>query len=372
MIHTLICTVGNSLLTNLSQQSEKDTEFPELQEAYTSHDWKKLAKALLKIDPASHRCGVEINTISEISKRKNVTLENLVFLVSDTPGGKISGSILENYFKQRSDLPLRNIGHDVVEKLQHENPKDFKIHGLRNLVRKMTEYISKYGGSSEVAIEATGGYKAQIALSVIIGQVLNIPVFYKYENFPEIISFPPLPISLDYQLIAYNAPLLTDLERGKTFSRSECEILDEKIRFFLDEVEIDGEVLFALNPIGQIYLSGFRKDNPKPLQLVNAENRKEPTFRSDHYPIGFQEFVHKVWRENKWIVTINSLPYDRQASIRGIGFRVEMEASGKHRLIGTYEDKDNFGARYWVHLTDETNQALRWAAGQLNQKYRPN
>lgn len=371
MIHTLICTVGNSLLANLSQLGEKNTEFSELQAAYLSHDWKKLAKALLKINPASRWCGVEINTISEISTKKNVSLENLIFLVSDTPDGKTSATILKNYFQMRKDLPLRNVIDVVVEKLQPDHPKDFKLYGLRNLVQKITEYYQKFGGSEEVAIDATGGYKAQIALATIIGQVLNIPVFYKYENFPEIINFPPLPISLDYQLIAYNAPLLTDLERGKSFSLSEFEKLDEKIRFFLDEVEVDGEVLFALNPIGQIYLAGFRKDNPKPLQLLNAENRKEPTFRPDHYPNGFREFVIKVWRENKWIVTINSLPYDRQPSIRGIGFRVEMDANENHRLIGTYEDKNNFGARFWIHVTDETTQALRWAADQLNQKYRP-
>lgn len=370
MIHTLICTVGNSLLDNLSKLGEKDLTHSDLQELYIRKEWKKLAKTLLNIDPASYICGVEINTISEINTKRNVSLENLIFLISDTPSGQMSGTLLKNYFEFRTDLHLRNVISDTIEKLQPENPQDFKRDGLRNLVRKITEYSQKFGGSGEVAINATGGYKAQIALSAIIGQVLNLPVFYKYENFPEIINFPPLPISLDYQLIAQNAPLLTDLERGKSFTLSEFEKLDEKIRFFLDEVEVDGDILFALNPIGQIYLSAFRKDNPKPVQLTGSENREEPSFRDDHYPIGCREFVHKVWRENKWIVTIKSLPYDRQQSIRGIGFYVEMDANQNYRLVGTYEDKNNFGARYWIHLTDKSSQSLRWAADQLNQKYR--
>lgn len=372
MIHTLICTTGSSLLDNLRKISDQNSSSSDLHVAYDKKDWKRVAKVLLNMDPVSRQCGVEINTIWELHNRKNFALENLVFLISDTLDGKITGTILENYFSLRTDLSLRNVICDRVEKLQHDNPNEFKVDGLRNFVQKITEYSQKFGGSGEVAINATGGYKAQIALATIIGQVLNLPVFYKYENFAEIINFPPLPISLDYHIFATNAPLLTDLERGKVFSRSEFEELDERVRFFLDEVEVEDKILFALNPIGQVYLSAFRKQNPKPVQLVSAENRKEPTFRDDHYPIGFKDFVSKVWRENKWIVTINSLPYDHQQSIRGIGFRVEMDTKNNYRLVGTFEDKNNFGARFWLHLTDESSQALQWAADQLNQKYRPN
>jgi len=64
------------------------------------------------------------------------------------------------------------------------------------------------------------------------------------------------------------------------------------------------------------------------------------------------------------------LPYDKQKSIKGIGFYVR-EEDGKKRLIGTFQDKDNFGARFWIHVTDESSIALAWAADTLNQKYRP-
>ncbi|MCI0565375.1 MAG: hypothetical protein MN733_43475, partial [Nitrososphaera sp.] len=249
-------------------------------------------------------------------------------------------------------------------------PKDFKVHGLRNLVRKAGEYIQRFGGPEYVAIDATGGYKAQIAIAVLLGQALNIPVFYKHEKFSEIIDFPPLPISLDYQILASNSDLLTDFERGKAFSSSEMDRLDDKLRVLLTEVTVDGESIYELGPIGQIYLTGFRIRNPKPIELVDAENKKPPTFRDDHYPDGFKEFVNKVWREIAWIVTARSVPYDKQKSINGIGFYVKEEEDGQYRLIGTYQDKDKFGARFWLQVTDPSLTALTWAADKLNQSYK--
>ncbi|GAB4458946.1 MAG: hypothetical protein Fur0044_51870 [Anaerolineae bacterium] len=372
--NTLICTVGTSLfesnLKHLSDKSDAPVNWRELKNAFDRADWKQTAAELRKISPSARVCGAEINTVEEILKKNWLSLENLIFLVSDTPAGKNSGTVLKAYFEQRTDLKLKTIEFKPVDELQDERPKDFRTHGLRNLVREIGAYIRQFGGADNIAIDATGGYKAQIAIAVLIGQAINIPVYYKHEKFAEIIDFPPMPVSLDYEVLAQNAPLLTDFERGKTFSQNELGEIDRKLRVLLTEVIVDGESLYELGPIGQIYLTGFRLRNPKPVKLIPAENRKPPTFRDDHYPIGFKEFVNKVWAENAWVTTTNSLPYDKQKSIKGIGFEVKDEGGNQYRLIGTYQDKDNFGARFWLHLTDESLTALTWAADQLNQNYR--
>lgn len=372
--NTLICTVGTSLFGNLGRLPEENP----LRQAYDNGAWNKLARELLDVGPTERVCGAEINTVESVQEKKWLTLERLLFLVSDTPDGRNTGKVLKEYFTQRSlrrhDIDLNSVEYCVIDKLQDERPKDFKVHGLRNLVRQAGEYIQRFGGSESVAIDATGGYKAQIAIAVILGQALNIPVFYKHERFSEIIDFPPLPISFDYQILASHADLFTDLERGVIFGASEIGPFDDKLRVLLTEITEDngeGETLYALSPIGQIYLTGFRARNPKPFHLVDAADRKPPTFRDDHYPTGFKEFVKKVWRENLWIRTANSLPYDKQKSIKGIGFSVKQDAEEKLRLVGTFQDKDTFGARFWLHITNESLDALTWAAEFLNRQYRP-
>ena len=372
--HTLFCTVGTSLFGNLGRLSEDAPDNPPnwraLRQAYDKGEWNKLARELATLPPTARVCGAEINTIEEVRKKNWLTLEQVIFLVSDTPDGENTGKVLKTYFRQRTDLGLRAPDYCVIEELQDKRPKDFKQHGLRNLVRRAGEYIQKAGGPQHVAIDATGGYKAQIAIAVLLGQALDIPVSYKHEQFPEIIDFPPLPVSFDYQILAENADLLTDFERNAVLSSSEIGSVDEKLRVLLTEVSANGESLYELSPIGQIYLMGFRLRNPKPVNLIAAETRKLPTFRDDHYPIGFKEFVHKVCGENSWIRAANSIPYDKQRSIKGIGFSVKPDAKGKLRLIGTFQDKNNFGARFRLHITDQSLNALTWAADFLNQKYR--
>lgn len=372
--HTLICTVGTSLfesnLNRLSQDTRaKPSNWREIIDAYRTKQWNALARELLKVDPAERICGAEINSIEEARKKMLTGLESIFFLVSDTPDGRNTGMVLKEYFTQRSDLALRNVESSVVESLQDERPKDFKVHGLRNLVRRAGECIQRSGGPEKVLIDATGGYKAQIAIAVLVGQALNIPVTYKHERFSEIIDFPPLPISFDYRILGRNAELLTDFERGQALSSSEAGSLDEKLRVLLTEVSEDGESLYELSPIGQIYLTGFRIRNPIPVALVDAEDPKPPTFREDHFPIGFKDFVRKVWNENRWVRTASSMPYDKQRSIQGIGFSVQ-ERDGSFRLVGTFQDRNRFGARFRLRITDESHNALTWAADFLNRKYR--
>lgn len=75
-----------------------------------------------------------------------------------------------------------------------------------------------------------------------------------------------------------------------------------------------------------------------------------------------------MWQDNKWVKTCWSLSYHGQKSIKGIGFFVAKH-DNKNILVGTYQDKNNFGARYQIVLTDESNESLNWAAEYLNRIY---
>lgn len=374
MRNTLICTVGTSLFeSNLKNLSESTPDKPEnwefIKKYYEQKNLDLLAKELLNVDPNARICGAEINTIEASKTKKWLELENIIFLISDTEAGRQTGQVLKKYYEGRPDLNLKNVLVREVEKLQDPEPRKFKTEGLRNLVRAIGEYLQRFGIQS-CAIDATGGYKAQIAIAVLIGQALDIPVYYKHERFNEIIDFPPLPVSLDFDLLGRNASLLIHLEKSNIIKRSEIEDFDNKLLVFLDEVEIDSEIILELNAIGQLYLTSFRLRYPKVAKLLplNDNKRKEPTFRDDHYPIGFKDFVKKVWSENKWIKTCWSLSYHKQKSISGIEFFVKQE-NDTNILVGTYQDKDNFGARFQIILSDESNESLNWAAEFLNRKY---
>jgi putative CRISPR-associated protein (TIGR02619 family) len=370
MRNRLISTVGTSLLSNIRNlRGEEAERYAELKRHVDDEKWGQVNKELLKIEPSERICGAEINSIADAVKRGKLTqLEFIEFLVSDTEDGRIMGRLLENYFTERAikDLDtLQNVKFHVIEDLQDEKPPRFKVYGLRNLVRKLGE-IARDHGADTLVIDATGGYKAQIAVAVVFGQALSIPVLYRHERFSEIIDFPPMPITFDYSLLGKNADLLAAFERGDTLTYSEVDDLDEKVRVLLEEVEVDGENVFALGAVGQIFLTGFRLRFPRSRQLtpVSKDDRSDPSFTDDHFPKGFKEFVIKVWSETEWIKTTHTVPFEHQKAIKGTSFYVR-----EGKLLGTFQDKDKFGARFVILTNAEGEDQLAWAADQLNQKY---
>uniref|UniRef100_A0A7C3ECY3 Putative CRISPR-associated protein n=1 Tax=Gracilinema caldarium TaxID=215591 RepID=A0A7C3ECY3_9SPIR len=375
----LICTVGTSLFQgNLEKLDEKSPDKPdnwqEIKKAYTANKWDQLAKELLKVAPTSRVCGAEINTIHDLMMSRKFPIEHIHFLVSDTEDGKNTGQVLQKYFTQYNNGIFKNkVDFESVENLQDRDPKAFKIFGLRNLVRAIGS-ITQRVGMEQVVIDATGGYKAQIAIAVLIGQVLNIPVVYKHERFSEIIEFPPLPVDFDYDLIGTYAGLLHYIDNKNHLLTSEelqIDEHDEKIRVFLEEVfdTSTQQTMYALSPLGELFLLGYQLRHPKApnLRPATEKERKHPSIRDDHYPTGFKEFVQKVWEENKWIKTIRSRDYDKQKSIKGIGFNV-WQIDEKYHLVGTY--KQEFGARFELFLTDASKESLTWAAEYLTREYK--
>jgi len=377
MINTLICTVGTSVMGNLTRLSNDSGQNYHNKDLLIRFFGERnpffLAKEMLKIDPSDPLCGAEINTVEELVKREKIDLQRLFLLVSDTEEGDFVGKLLVSYFCNRTDLELNKNSCEFksVQSLQDKDPKMFKMQGLRNLVREIGYYIQRAGDIKYVAIDATGGYKAQIAIAVLIGQALSIPVFYKHERFNEIIDFPPLPICLDFDIIGYYSDILDELENSNIININDLDPFDDKLLVFLNVEEIDQQKYLELNHLGQLYLTTFRLKYPLSVKLLSApdEKREKPSFRDDHYPKGFKEFVEKVWKENEWITTCSSLSYEKQKSIREIGFKV-IEDKGEKKLIGTFIDSNSFGARFRVFLASEDTVAINLAADNLNQKYR--
>jgi putative CRISPR-associated protein (TIGR02619 family) len=301
---------------------------------------------------------------------KRLPIERVFFLVSDTDDGRATGEILEAYFSTSEWFGNNGATYLVVDDLLPQDPKRFKTKGLRNLVRRMGECISRVGNAADVAIDATGGFKAQIAVAVTMGQALNIPVYYKHELFPEIIDFPALPVQINYDLLGRYAGLLTALEKGELRTASEWdEPVTDEVRLFMNEEAIDGETVLELNYLGQLFLQSYRLRYPyiPALRPATADERKEPTFGNDHhYAKGFKAYVQKVFAENAFIKTIHTVSYEGQAQIKSIGFSVK-DVGTEKQLIGTY--RSDFGNRFRLRLTDESTGALIWAAEFLSRTY---
>ena len=252
MRNTLICTVGTSLINNLSSSAE-----PALREELQKDNAQALAIGLIGKDPGDRLCGAEINSNHGILRKDLISNRMFLYLlVSDTEQGRFTGKILKQYYgHNKNPWKFENVENRVIEGLKDSDPHSFRTEGLRNLVRHIAKIVQHHG-SDAVLINATGGYKAQISFAGMIGQALEIPVCYLFERFTEVIVLPPQPVSLDMSFWMNNVELFHDLEKHNVEINPVS--LDERFATLVDQVEVDGEILVGLSPVGQLFHETFR------------------------------------------------------------------------------------------------------------------
>jgi len=180
----------------------------------------------------------------------------------------------------------------------------FKMRGLRALVATLIGHIrEEQGKGRQVLINATGGFKAEIAYATLVGLLFDVPVYYIHEAFRDIIEMPPTPIGWDYSLLADHEEFFewisTDLRETREVD-ARLRGLPEEVRLLL--VEEEGYTL--LSPAGEAFYEAYRsrKDATAgtPIWLSDAAWR---TYR-DAVPdvqAGFRRVLEKLRMREVWI-----------------------------------------------------------------------
>ena len=281
--NTLLCTIGVSLfypnLSNLAKETQTDPVLQDLAEAYSNaeneqrnrqnrnspnrvprEEWEKVGALLEGIDPTDRLCGAEINSVAHLLEQQSIEIGHLHLYYSDTDDGEAIATILKTYFtKARWKVNIHR-----VEGLLDDDPQSFRTKGLRNLSKLFGKQVRESHQEDRLcAINATGGYKAQIAIAVLMGQALDIPVYYKHERFNEIIPFPPMPVALDFLLWERASGMFMALAKDNACEPWEQFQEDWDARFepLVNRVQINGKDSkehLELSATGQIFHETFR------------------------------------------------------------------------------------------------------------------
>ncbi len=246
----LLCTVGTSLL-NRDNFGGKRT-------ANEVTDWVALKADLAAAKSTDRGCGAEANSVASLIANDYAPKDAGIYLFhSDTEAGRQIAAVLQTDFSRRGHTPVMAVS---VPDLQDADPKRFRTKGLRNLVKALCAKVRDHSADA-CAINATGGYKAQIAVAVLLGQALGIPVYYMHERFSEIIPFPPLPVALDFQVWMRASGILAALEQTAVDVPAAQfeEEWDERYESLVERVDIDGTEYLELSPAGQIFHETFRE-----------------------------------------------------------------------------------------------------------------
>lgn len=318
MRHTLICTVGTSLFNNI-KRLEADAP---IRQALDAKNWTQVSLLLLKEDNTNRLCGAEINSITSICNEGSIEQRlRLIFLVSDTEDGKDTGQVLKQYYSHsRNTLKFEETDSRTLIGLRDSSVQDFQQQGLKNLVREISSEARNYGAES-IAINATGGYKAQISFAGMIGQALEMPVYYLFEKFSKVIVLPPQPVSLDLSLWISHHILFENLEDSEIMDKSlsETDISDEYLQPLLEEESIDGVSYVTLSAMGELFHQRcrlqFYKQETTELSLIPKDEtepeRKQITLSGDHHGNDeLEKFAKKLCRSPFVREVVNSLQYN--------------------------------------------------------------
>lgn len=245
---TLICTVGTSVLRPEEHQTPPSAQ--------------ALLQRLRQVEPDNRAAGAEANSIFTLLQKGKLSARKALYLcTSATASGELVGQALRSYF--RDIFHFERIEVHTIDDLTDEDAAVFR-RGLRNLVRTVAMIIrDARAKGGEVAINATGGYKAQISFAALLGQVFVCPVYYRFERFSECIELPPMPISFDYSLWLSHADLLDRLRQENTVEtkslkeESDWHWDDPRLAPLLDHDEEHG--LLALSPMGELFHAGFEQ-----------------------------------------------------------------------------------------------------------------
>jgi len=235
-MRTIITTVGTSLLMN----AKRDVGVERLDE-------QQLANYLRHTEAA--RVSAETNSLSRLLQSD----ERIIFLCSQTDDGRRCAGALAQHYK--------NASHDTcmveIPDLTYVESR-FKMRGLRSLVATLIEQIRRERGQGHtVLINATGGFKAEIAYATLVGLLFDVPVYYMHEAFREIIEMPPTPISWDYSLLANYEEFFEWIDadlRATVEVDTRLRGLPENIRLLLAEEE--GWTM--LSPAGEVFYGAYR------------------------------------------------------------------------------------------------------------------
>ncbi len=259
---TLLATVGTSLLPK-----EETLDLRQLSKRLSALEWS---------DPQS---GAELNSLHLLQRAGHITIDcHIHYFLSDTPEGELVGKALQN------QIGAERVHLHKVPGLDPRNPLEFAKKGLPNLAAAQCRVVHglEHG---YCALDATGGFKAQSAIAVTLGQALQIPVYYRHERFQQIIALPPLPVALDTVLWLDNASLFFDIAEDPTTYPELPK--NPRIQSLIDWMHEDDEYLIGLNSTGVIFHHAMMLRWPEQSQLQlpkPADKKFSPTLTEHGWP----------------------------------------------------------------------------------------
>ncbi len=145
--------------------------------------------------------------------KRDINHDDMIqFFCTDTEEGKLSGEILQNFF--RSEIGCEVL-LTIIPGLQALDAAKFRNVGVKSYIEELLASYNKYQYAYNIVMNITGGLKNVIPYCTIASMLLSIPIYYILEHSEEIMELLIIPITLDFLLFEkYHRIFLDLVEQG--------------------------------------------------------------------------------------------------------------------------------------------------------------
>lgn len=255
MSKTIVCSVGTSAAKAICPAPKLESWVKELGNA------KAAAPAILQsfadvppVGPALRdRLSAEIHSLASIGINSE---DRVLLLASATEGGLACAFAVAAYLERH--WPGIFVAAEQIPGLQVNDAAQFRREGVVHFTRRCLEEVNNYGAEN-VTLNPTGGFKALVPYTVLIGMLKRVPCRYVFEQSDALLELPPLPVDFDRAPFEAYRELFERIEREAAVSTTDWEttVPHDERRVLEPLIEREGE-LVTLSGFGLLFLDEVR------------------------------------------------------------------------------------------------------------------
>ena len=258
MVKTVICSVGISAARKISGVKASELTNWVKQQPSQEDAAEKIFDTFRDILPEGASLKNDLSAEIHSLVRIGITKEDrIILLASSTDDGYCCALAVEKYLKHHwNDIEVKV---EKVKGLQVLDAELFRTTGVVEFVRHIIREVNSYGASN-IILNPTGGYKALVPYTVLLGMLKGVKCDYIFEQSTTVLELPPLPVEFNRSQFEAYKDLLEKIERETAITQAEWEnsvpyseraAFEPLIEFSKEGVTISG--------VGFLFLEEMRK-----------------------------------------------------------------------------------------------------------------
>lgn len=256
IVKIVICSVGTSAARNLGVKPAELINWVNQQksvECAAEDVFNTFSHLPPEGENLKNKLSAEIHSLFRIGINNQ---DKIILLASSTNDGYCCALAVEKYLKHYwKGIDVKT---EKVIGLQVVNAELFRTKGVVEFVRLILREVDKYDASN-IILNPTGGFKALVPYTVLLGMLKGIKCDYIFEQSTTLLELPPLPVEFRRSQFEAYRNLFEKIERETTISQEEWENSVPYLErtWFESLVEFfDGQV--TLSAVGFLFLEEMR------------------------------------------------------------------------------------------------------------------